>query len=56
MISQYNLKPEESYRYKNISKILSQRVKMQGFISGDFAKDHYNEVKRKREKEKKKDD
>jgi hypothetical protein len=35
MISQYNLKPEERYAYKNIGQLVPQRLTMRGFIQGD---------------------
>ncbi|KAK9480575.1 hypothetical protein V1514DRAFT_324834 [Lipomyces japonicus] len=31
-ISQYNLKPEEQYRHKNLAYITTKRIKLQGFI------------------------
>ncbi|KIM95745.1 hypothetical protein OIDMADRAFT_133729 [Oidiodendron maius Zn] len=35
MISQYNLKPQEKYGVKNLTYIISKRLKMQGFIVSD---------------------
>jgi NADPH-dependent curcumin reductase CurA len=35
MISQYNLKPEETYPIRNLVMVVGKRLKMQGFIVGD---------------------
>ncbi|KAB8754781.1 hypothetical protein FH972_026569 [Carpinus fangiana] len=50
MVSQYNLKPEESYGIKNLMQVVGKRLKMQGFIVGDanmgpvYAKEHMQNV------------
>ncbi|QDS70786.1 hypothetical protein FKW77_004225 [Venturia effusa] len=50
MISQYNLKPEESYAIKNVMAFVAKRIKMQGFIVSDanmgpkYAKDHQEKL------------
>jgi NADPH-dependent curcumin reductase CurA len=35
MISQYNLKPEDSYPIRNLMQVVAKRLKIQGFIVGD---------------------
>ncbi|KAE9988738.1 hypothetical protein EG327_003218 [Venturia inaequalis] len=50
MISQYNLKPEESYAIRNVMAIVAKRIKMQGFIVGDanmgpkYTKEHQEKL------------
>ncbi|KAI5306703.1 hypothetical protein KEM55_008520 [Ascosphaera atra] len=52
MISQYNLKPEESYGIRNLMLVVGKRIKMQGFIVMDqdmgpkHAKEHHETVSR----------
>lgn len=52
MISQYNLKPEESYPIRNLMNVVGKRIKMQGFIVGDenmgpkYAKDHQEKLQK----------
>jgi NADPH-dependent curcumin reductase CurA len=46
MISQYNLKPEESYPIRNLMQVVGKRLTIRGFIVGDadmgpkYAKEH----------------
>jgi hypothetical protein len=37
MISQYDLPPEKRYGIKNLFQIIGKRIKIQGFIVGDYA-------------------
>ncbi|KAK3078238.1 hypothetical protein LTS18_008091 [Coniosporium uncinatum] len=52
MISQYNLKPEETYKIGNLMQIVGKRLKIQGFIVGDpnmgpkYAKDHQEKLQK----------
>jgi NADPH-dependent curcumin reductase CurA len=52
MISQYNLKPEEVYAFRNLALFVGKRLKMQGFIVGDanmgpkYTKDHQEKLQK----------
>lgn len=52
MISQYNLKPEDSYAIRNVMTFVAKRIKMQGFIVGDanmgpkYTKDHQEKLQK----------
>ncbi|KAI4135914.1 MAG: hypothetical protein LQ347_000250 [Umbilicaria vellea] len=52
MISQYNLKPEETYGVKNLTMVVSKRLKIQGFIVMDhnmgpkYAAEHQKDVQK----------
>ncbi|KAF2429440.1 NAD(P)-binding protein [Tothia fuscella] len=52
MISQYNLKPQEAYAFRNLAQFVGRRIKMQGFIVGDhnmgpkYTKDHQEKLQK----------
>lgn len=52
MISQYNLRPEESYPIKNLMQVVAKRLTIRGFIVGDanmgpkHAKDHQEKLQK----------
>jgi NADPH-dependent curcumin reductase CurA len=52
MVSQYNLKPEESYPIRNLMQVVAKRITMRGFIVGDanmgprYAKDHQEKLQK----------
>lgn len=52
MVSQYNLKPEDSWPFRNLMLIVGKRLKIQGFIVGDanmgpkYTKEHQEKLQK----------
>ncbi|KAF2476132.1 NADP-dependent leukotriene B4 12-hydroxydehydrogenase [Lindgomyces ingoldianus] len=52
MVSQYNLRPEELYPFRNLMQIVGKRLNIQGFIVGDanmgprYAKEHQEKLQK----------